>query len=305
MLTVQILINNPEQEISHCLESLFAILPSRNIEIIVGDLGVSHIAIQQCKEYKATLVPVKFGDFSKIRNQLVKQSKNKWQLWLEPEEVIVQGDILAQIKNRATIFSVIQGDCLTRQVRLWRDGSFINPVFERVDLEGTSSDCVIVSSGSMLTGKEEETIKQWIDRCPTLASPYYYQAYMSFANRKYNDFIKNANIYLFKELDINSEMPMVMTRYNLANVYCYNKKDAATAIQQLAPCLLKKPLMAEFWCLMGDIHYFILDKYDKAIEFYENAILLGSRRLIDDPYPMEISKYKEYPEKMINHLVGK
>ncbi len=63
-------------------------------------------------------------------------------------------------------------------------------------------------------------------------------------------------------------------------------------------CLAKKPTMAEFWCLLGDVYYDAKD-YDKAKEFYENAVILGSRRLKDDGWPMEISKYKEYPQKMI------
>jgi len=57
-------------------------------------------------------------------------------------------------------------------------------------------------------------------------------------------------------------------------------------------------MMAEFWCLLADVYYAIKD-YDRARIFYENGLILGSRRLKDDGWPMEISKYKEYPLNMI------
>jgi hypothetical protein len=63
-------------------------------------------------------------------------------------------------------------------------------------------------------------------------------------------------------------------------------------------CLSANVLMAEFWCLLGDAFY-KLNKYAKAYSLYENAIILGERRLKSDPWPMDIPKYKSYPRKMI------
>ena len=69
-------------------------------------------------------------------------------------------------------------------------------------------------------------------------------------------------------------------------------------MQFIVPCIVKNPTMAEFWCLLADIFYAIND-CEKALCFYENAKILGSRRLKSCDYPMEISKYQEYPNKMI------
>lgn len=91
-----------------------------------------------------------------------------------------------------------------------------------------------------------------------------------------------------------------MTRYYFSLIKCYIEKNYQEAIRSLIPCLGEKPMMAEYWCLLGDI-YFAIHQYDKAICFYENAIILGSKRLKNDDYPMEISKYKEYPQKMIEN----
>ena len=55
--------------------------------------------------------------------------------------------------------------------------------------------------------------------------------------------------------------------------------------------------MAEFWTHLADIN-FELKKYLKAYYFYENAIILGKLRSNEDELPIDIVKYKEYPEKM-------
>jgi hypothetical protein len=94
-------------------------------------------------------------------------------------------------------------------------------------------------------------------------------------------------------------MPVTMIRYHMACVRCYVQKDADSALQLISSCILTRPLMAEFWCLMGDIHYHLMKRYDKAASFYENALILGARRLVLDTYPMEISKYQEYPQKLL------
>jgi tetratricopeptide (TPR) repeat protein len=84
----------------------------------------------------------------------------------------------------------------------------------------------------------------------------------------------------------------------MATVYCYVLKDQRKALELLMYCFAEKPLMAEFWCLLGDIYY-EADEYGKAKCFYENAKILGSRRLNSDEWPFDISKYKDYPDKMI------
>jgi hypothetical protein len=70
------------------------------------------------------------------------------------------------------------------------------------------------------------------------------------------------------------------------------------AIQNIIICIAENPLMAEFWCLLGDI-FTKISKFESAITFYENAIILGCRRHQLDFWPMHISKYGDYPKEMI------
>ena len=76
------------------------------------------------------------------------------------------------------------------------------------------------------------------------------------------------------------------------------ENNTQEAIQNIVACLAENPLMAEFWCLLGDI-FTKISKFDKAIAFYENAIILGCRRQRLDFWPMHISKYGDYPQEMI------
>jgi len=90
-----------------------------------------------------------------------------------------------------------------------------------------------------------------------------------------------------------------MIRYYLALAYLIHHRKVKPALQNINLCLCAHPLMAEFWCLIGDVYYHLLKRFDYAKDFYENAIILGARRLKKDKWPMDISKYESYPKKMI------
>jgi hypothetical protein len=84
----------------------------------------------------------------------------------------------------------------------------------------------------------------------------------------------------------------------MASVYLYVKNKPTDCINYITICLINEPTMAEYWCLLGDA-FFKLKQFHRASAFYENAILFGSQRKNNDPMPIELNKYKEYPEKML------
>ena len=49
------------------------------------------------------------------------------------------------------------------------------------------------------------------------------------------------------------------------------------------------------------VFYVDNDPYPYKATSYENAIILGKKRASLDEWPVEISKYKEYPERMIDN----
>jgi tetratricopeptide (TPR) repeat protein len=137
---------------------------------------------------------------------------------------------------------------------------------------------------------------KWHNSQPLLTEPIYYLACSHLQKGNIESFLNYADLYLHQERSRRVSYYMIM--YYTAMVYCYQKKDFKKSLEHLLPCLVKQPTMAEFWCLVGDAYYTASD-YDRAVGMYENAIHLGSRRKSNSEWPMHISKYREYPEKMI------
>jgi tetratricopeptide (TPR) repeat protein len=220
-----------------------------------------------------------------------------WNLYLEPGEIIKYGvqDIIDLQEGDSFNFQIIKDGLLTKEVRLWnKDISFVNPIFEcLVDKKAQDLNVIVYSKASSPFTLED--IGVWKNKHPASCEPYYYEACMLLTQKRYDEFLAAAEMYLFKDKE--GTMPVTMTRYYCAMVYCYVRGDFEKAIKYLLPCLTVKPLMAEFWCLLGDI-YRKLHKYEKAWIFYDNAIVLGGKRLKTDVWPMEIKKYKDYPVKM-------
>lgn len=294
MLTIQILIQNNANTIRSTLESI----SSLNARLVVGDLGSTDGTIQICREFKADIVDVRDEARHAARNRLRIGSTKC--LWLEPWDIVVKGHAaIAAFDKKAAYVSVLQDNLLSHEVRLF-DSSvrFINPVFERLDVQTTEDSPVLISrQGNLDVAEIIRIIEDWKSKEPFLPDPLYYHAAVLFSQQKYDDYLTMADKYLFMEK--NNSQSVVMTRYYYALVQLIHKRAYKPALQNLNLCLCSKPLMAEFWCLMGDVYYHLLHKFAEAKEFYENAMCLGARRLREDKWPMDISKYKSYPLKMI------
>ena len=282
-LTIQI-ISNCKDDSQKTLDSLKSLESDERVEVVVGNIAE--------REYR---------DRSEFRNGLITQAK--WQMYLNSGETLAYGaqDVLEAINGTPESYRlpIFQGDIITKQIRLWhieRELKFSNPIFECL-IDNEAKDLNVIIYATTSTDPDAlEYIKEWKAQFPTSPEPYYYEACVLLSQKKHNEFLSAAEQYLFRDKE--KQMPVTMTRYYCAMVHCYVKKDAERAIKNLLSCLSVKPLMAEFWCLLGDVYYHLLKKYKKAASFYENALILGQNRLQSDDWPMEINKYKAYPAKM-------
>lgn len=304
LLTIQILVKNNEETIEYTLESVLPLVRDLNAEIVIGDLGCTDNTIRKCRIFDAKIVNISLNSsFSKARNNLIDNTNSKWIFCIEPFETILKGtecfNAAMHLRPESYKATVIQGDVITEQIRLWhRDMklSYKNPVFETISGPAQKSGICIAVSNHDKSELQLELAKKWLETNPLTIEPMYYLACAYLARNNWTAFLDYANMYLHQEK--RHSMSAIMTRYYCAMVKCYIEKNYQEAIRYLLPCLAEKPLMAEFWCMLGDVYYSI-NQSDKARYFYENAIILGSRRLRDDDWPLEISKYKAYPEKMI------
>lgn len=289
MLTAQVLTRNNSNTIRDCLDSLLA----HDAEVIVGDLGSTDDTLRICDEMGA--ITHRLGEMERheARNKLAVDGLN---LAVEPWEIWAQGN-LKEVKDSAYV-SVYNHKTITKEIRLWRKPlQHINPTFERVDADcQTHSDVTLFCIGSRDYEYDKRMLAKWKQN-PTLSSPYYYQACTELALKNYPEFFRTAEHYLF--LDRSESVSAVMLRYYMAYAYLTIKGQVKPALQNLNLCLCARPLMAEFWCLTGDVYYHLLHDFRKALDFYENAMILGARRRSYDVWPIDLTKYREHPSKMI------
>jgi hypothetical protein len=302
-LTVHLLTKNNAQTISKALQSLNQL----QADIVVGDLGSTDGTPVLCQKFGAKIVRCEDGNRAAVRNRLVNESRYQWQMFLEPWEALTQGhDSIRTFigHNRTTTghFMVFSGTVLSKETRLWRKTSghrFANPVCESLDCPfGVSAGAVLYSNGGRDPEDQLQRIEAWKEAAPTAKEPYYYQAMTLLRKGDLDEFLRVARHYLFTET--RPCMSALMTRYYFAVVSLVKEGKARPVLQNLNMCLSNRPLMAEFWCLQGDVYFHLLGRKREAERFYDNALYLGSKRRVEDPYPMDLSKYDDYPTSMID-----
>lgn len=233
-------------------------------------------------------------------NKLIGLAKFDWIFYIREEETVLQVDDLSCLDNNAVYgVQVLQDDIITKEPRLWNKNkklNFKNPVFEKLNSKSDKFLDIILYYEKSKNDKDLKTLENWKKSSPMALDPYYYKAFFSLGNKNFKEFNSLITHYLFNSRV--NDVSCVIARYYLALVQGMVENDTDSAIKNLVMCLSENPLMAEFWCLLGDI-FVKSNHFEKAISFYENAILLGSRRLKLDEWPMHISKYREYPNNMI------
>ena len=296
-ITTQIITKNNQATIKKTLESL---LPLGG-KIIIADIGSADETVNVCRKYKADVFKFKFAnDFSKTRNALTNKSETEWNFYLHPWEILVSGheEILAARNAPSYHLKVIENKIIKKETRLWKNSSglrFENPVYETIYGEFAELNGVIyVGKSKQDYELKAKIIEEWKSASPSSTKPYYYQAFNLLAQNKYKEFISAAGYYLFNQ---KKGRAAVMMNYYCAMVNLYEFKNVEKAIKHILFCIAERPMMSEFWCLLGDAYYRI-KKYKKAKDFYNNALIIGNRRLVDN-WPMDVNKYIDYPSQMI------
>lgn len=300
MLTILITTRNNAATIKQTLDSLQPL----SAQIQVCDLGSTDETLNICSKYKVKINNFTFEhNISNIKNRIIEQTCKKWIFLVEPWEIVIKGhdEINRLIKGGSDVYKaqVIQNEILGKEIRLWHKSQnlkFCNPVFEYISGSGKITNILLYNLGGYsLTTYEEQNkiIEQWKKSDPLSPDPYYYAAFSNLSKGDHEQFMVNSERYLFKSKGMSATMMRYYQAYILLKVF----DDVAKSISNVGHCILDNPKMAEFWCLLGDIH-FRINKFINAIEFYDFGMILGSQRSNDD-WSMDIKKYKEYPKKMI------
>jgi hypothetical protein len=284
MQPITVIVTTNSGKINNTIESIEKINPK---QIIIG----SYVPLKNSIQLTGT-------DHSKNLNDLINLAKHDWIFYLkESEQLIELNDNLDNLEDICSCM-ILNKDVIVKETRLWNKNTkaqFKNPVFEKLNLQSTQVlDIIIYQEHTVDISKKVDI---WKRTNPLAIDVYYYKAFIALGDKKFDEFKSLIAHYLFntKKLDI----PHIMSRYYLSFVQGIIENNIDDAIKNLAICLAENPLMAEFWCLLGDL-FVKTNKFEGAIVFYENAMVLGSRRLKLDFWPMHISKYYEYPNEMIS-----
>lgn len=296
MIKVQILTRNNARTIKKTLESLTGL----NCKITIGDLGSTDETLKICSSYNVEIKKINWQeDYSKARNELITDGFN---FYIEPWEVLATGHDRLNSLDKSKHFYCINNNIVSKEIRFWTEGKFKNPIYETIVDKEAQFDSGVVLVSSEAPNNIEEKIKiskKWLNDKPTQSEPYYYLACSYLAKRMYKEFFTYANQYLLmenKKLNASS----IMLFYYIAQIKLHTGMLHESATNVLT-CLSFCPAMAEFWCLLGDIFY-KQEKYEKAKSMYENALIIGKRRIQADEYPIEILKYNTYPNFMIENI---
>lgn len=270
--------------------------------LLAGDLNNSDQLKSFCVDHKIDYIKLGLGEgYAACQNHLLGMSKTPWHMHLYPGETVTNPEKIKELiegQTTAYRFFCIQGGWLNKEVRLYHKATkckFSRPVFETVSVPSQLAEVYITGGepGPSVT----EIVDRWLEKNPLALIPRYYKAMSLLSEGKQAEFVAAAKEQLFA--DNKATIDNTMLRYYLACALANNVKTRNECAKHLVECLAANTLMAEFWCLLGDV-CLAEGGYERATAFYRNAMVLGSQREKDDEWPMHISKYKSHPEKMID-----
>src|SRR5690606_18587977 len=122
-------------------------------------------------------------------------------------------------------------------------------------------------------------IQSWEKSKPLSLRPKYYKTMNYLTENNYDRFIAESKTYM--HLDHSVDEGTVMMAYYRSLINLYYKDNYLDSIKDIIFCLSYNPQMSEFWCLLGDF-YFKLKNIDKSASFYENALIVASKRDFND-----------------------
>lgn len=285
-MQIQILIKNNKNTI---LPTLDSIKPLKS-KIIIGNLGSTDGTDIICRNLGLKIIPVSPDNYSQARNQLAHQKD--WNFYINPGEIFLSGELFNPKQN--CLVNILENGVLNKEIRIWKDSQFENPIYEAIYGSGELSDWII--RVDKVYEYPVGLLDKWVANNRISSRPIYYQAIAALRTADYDSFIKYTNLFLFKNKE--TDEVVLLLKYYLALIYTHKLELYQDAIGYILECLMIKPEYSEFWCLLGDIYY-KNQQYAKAGSFYQNALIVGSKRLNSDLFPMEIKKYEQYPRKML------
>ena len=239
------------------------------------------------------------NDYSSIRNKNLKYLPENLLLHINVGEVLLTTSIKKHLENQSYKVSVIYDSTIVKESRICTKNDFIftNKVFESIENQDfILNKNIFIKSVKTKKNNFQKILNQWHIKEPLNNQIVYYKALNYLINKEYDNFICEAEKFLFNK-NIKEENE-ILIRYYISLILLYKNKNKNKIIQNIITCIAKMPQMSEFWCFVGDYWYENKNFYT-AKKFYEFAVVAGKERNIHDDWFLIPEKYKKYPNKMI------
>lgn len=255
LLSVCIIVKNEELNIANCIESVKPIAD----EIIINDTGSSDNTLKIIRAYNIKPIETKWeDDFSKARNDAIKQASGKWILWIDADDIIPKEShkLINVLKERPLdsffyfkIINTKRGIPIGHnflQARMFpnqKNVYFEERVHERIS---------------------QSAIKAGLIACKVTNIKIYHTGYE-------NDFFSkqkaNRNIKLIKSINNYKDDPYWLKSLGIE----YNTlKEYEKSFDYYLKCSNLEP-NAEIFCKLGN-SYLNRREFDKAIKYYKIGI---------------------------------
>ena len=225
-LSFCIVTKNNEETLPSCIESFFDVC--KNISYI--DMGSTDKTVGILEKHNGKKFKKIGEDFASNKNHLINNVKKDWLFFIEPNEIIINGkkEILDISSKNEGIYSVLllNNEVLSKSTRFFYGNNikFENPIFETIYSKSSSSNIILKELLPIKIPDEYEQISKWKSKEPLKTQPLYYESCFYIKNKKWEDFIKTAEKYIFMEKDIN--LPSyIMIKYYLSLIllpFCYH-----------------------------------------------------------------------------------
>lgn len=295
MWTKLIATRNDAHRLESCLKSLNS-FPGPTIVVDAGKDNTKRVA----DEFSVSHLPVAWqNDWSSIRNA-VGSAIEGWSIWIEPwEEVIELPDPPEEPTNLSV--TLISGNWVSYPARAFHSNAaltFSNPTFESADAEAHSG-IVLIGNGGRPASETEKIITDWASREPANHQVPYYRAMHRLSCGDVLGFRTAAHEYLFRDSKTSDSGTLIKLYLGLVE----SKSNPSVAMGWLAEALADKPWLAEAWFASAEICR-AAGHLGRAAALYKAAIEFGKHRPNDERLPVDVSKYREEPEKILKAIAA-
>lgn len=237
---------------------------------------------------------------SEVLNKSVSLLEDDYYVYIrEGEKLHVLKD---EIVNSNSTIGIFNKNVIGKDLRIAakKDLVFGNWVGEYISGDSQFNKNYVIKGCEVEDESQMKIVDKWIEAEPNNVTANYYKIMDHFTKKRYSEFVVEAEkLFFLNKFPLENEL---FVRFYLAQYYFFIKKDWKEGVRNITLALLKKPDMAEFWCLIADFYCKVNKDYKRAKALYKIALNCNDIRDKSDMYFVLTDAYKKHPNKMLDFI---